>query len=99
MKKLITLALIALSLSCFGQSKHKNVRMSDDRSGIVIASTGLMFSIIAVTVPDGGDWTFKTTYGSQKTYKPFFQQPARVSMLGVGLTLTIGGAAYHRNRR
>lgn len=93
MKQLITLMLI---LACLSSTAQNKLRQNDDKSGFLITGTGVVFSIIAIAVPDGGNWTYSNGYNSKVINKSFFQQPTRVAMLGVGLTVSIGGLIYQK---
>jgi hypothetical protein len=53
---------------------------------------------IGFLLPDGSEWTFAKGYNSQRIVKPFYKNPARVACIGIGLTLTIGGAAYNKTQ-
>jgi len=83
-------------LFCLTSNSQNKLKQTDDKSGFLIAGTGMVFSIIAITVPDGGNWTYSNGYNSKVINKSFFTQPARVTMLGVGLTLSIGGLIYQQ---
>lgn len=98
MKQLITILLLVLSLTLTARQHRLSVSYNDDNTGWCIAGTGMVFSIVALTVPDGSNWTY-SQYGYGGTYvrRPFFKQPSRVCMLGFGLTLTIGGLIYQRH--
>ena len=99
MRQLITIALIFVCLTGFGQNRKNKVHYNNDKTGLVIAGSGILISAIAITVPDGGNWTYAGGYNSQVIYKPFFQQPARVTMLCVGVTFSIGGLISQKQNK
>lgn len=100
MKPLVTIFLF-LSLVCNAQSRNKKVTYNEDKTGIALVGSGIVFSVIAVTVADGSEWTWKQTgpYTQQRVYKPFWQNPSRAVMLGAGVTITIGGLIYHKHNK
>lgn len=102
MKKIFV--AIAFALLLFSVSADAQTRATYDKTtGRMVTAAGIAFSIIAVTVPDGGNWTYIRSGNSpgsqQKVYKPFFQQPARVTMLGIGVTFSIGGLIFNHNNK
>jgi len=97
MKRLITIALLCLCMTGYGQNKKYSDNSTNDY-GLIMMSGGIVLSVIAVAVPDGGNWTYSNGFNSKVINKPFFQQPTRVVMLGIGVTLTIGGIVSHARK-
>lgn len=101
MKRLIIILLLLVSLGMNAQNRSRKVSYNDDKSGLVICSVGVLFATIAVTVPDGSEWTWKQTgpYTSQRVYKPAYQNPSRVVMFCAGITVSIGGLIYNKSNK
>ncbi len=97
MKKLILAVTVAL-ISLTANAQRKVVY--DSKDGLVLAGTGIAFSLIAITCPDGSEWT-NSRQGQHATIirSPFYENPARDIVLGVGVTFTISGFIYHRNKK
>jgi len=100
MKKIITIILLLICINVNAQSRPK-VSYSKDNTGVVMSISGIIFSTIALTVSDGSEMTWKNTgpYMQQRVYKPWYQNPSRLVMFTAGITLTIGGGIYHKNKR
>ena len=96
MKKLFLMLMLVLTMNLQAQSKRQH---SQDQIGTGVAIAGLVFSVIAITVPDGGEFTYGHGYNSNKITKPFYQCPNRTIMLGIGVTLSVGGLIYQHNNR
>lgn len=95
MKKILLTLLISSSLSSFAQYKKRDY---SDKPGTGIMVVGCIAMSIGFLLPDGSEWTFANGYNSQRIVKPFYKNPARVTCIGIGLTLTIGGAAYNKTQ-
>jgi len=96
MKKILLTLLISSSLSSFAQYKKRDYSY---KSGTGLIAVGCIAMSIGFLLPDGSEWTFAKGYNSQRIVKPFYKNPARVACIGIGLTLTIGGAAYNKTNR
>ena len=96
MKKILLTLLISSSLSSFAQYKKRD---HSSKPGTGLIAVGCIAMGIGFLLPDGSEWTFAKGYNSQRIVKPFYKNPARVACIGIGLTLTIGGAAYNKTNR
>lgn len=96
MNKVLLTLLILSSLNSNAQYK-KHDRSSKPGTGLI--AVGCIAMSIGFLLPDGSEWTFANGYNSQRIVKPFYKNPARVACIGIGLTLTIGGAAYNKTNR
>lgn len=96
MKQILLTLLVVSSLNSNAQYK-KHDRSS--QPGIGLIAVGCIAMSIGFLLPDGSEWTFAKSYNSQRIVKPFYKNPARVACIGIGLTLTIGGAAYNKTNR
>ena len=96
MKKILLTLLISSSLNSNAQYKKQD-RSSKPGTGLI--AVGCIAMSIGFLLPDGSEWTFANGYNSQRIVKPFYKNPARVACIGIGLTLTIGGAAYNKTNR
>lgn len=94
MKNLILVILLLLSFNIEAQKKYQY-----NKEGLILTGTGIVFSLIAITVPDHSEWT--NSKQGQHSYiinKPFYQNPARDVVLGIGVTFTISGLIYHNKK-
>ena len=98
MKKLIIGVLLLASLTISAQSKSKK-QDSGNKAGMGLVAAGAISMSIGFLLPDGSEWTFAKGYNSQIITKPFYRNPARVTCIGIGLTLSIGGLIYNKNHR
>jgi len=96
MNKVLLTLLILSSLNSNAKYK-KHDRSSKPGTGLI--AVGCIAMSIGFLLPDGSEWTFANGYNSQRIVKPFYKNPARVTCIGIGLTLTIGGAAYNKTNR
>lgn len=96
MKKLLLISLILLSLSSKAQYK---VSYEKDKTGWMITASGIVLSTIALTIKDGGEFTYSNGYNSTSIIKPFWQCTNRVVMLGISVSVSIGGIIYQRNSK
>ena len=96
MKKILLTLLVCTSLNANAQYKKQN---KTDKPGTIVMVAGCVAMSIGFLIPDGSEWTFANGYNSQRIVKPFYKNPARVTCIGIGLTLTIGGAAYNKTNR
>ena len=83
-------------MNSLAQKKYNYER---DKSGLVITAGGIVLSTIALTVKDGGEYTYSNGYNSTKVIKPFYQCTNRVIMLGLSVTISITGLIYQYNNR
>lgn len=98
MKKLIILTLLLLSFNI--QAEKPNKITYNTNSGLVLVGTGVAFSLIAIACPDGSEWkNSKMGQGSYIITKPWYQNPARDIVLGIGVTFSIGGLIYQHNNK
>ena len=96
MKKLLIGVLLLSSLSASAQ--HKNpIHLNKSGNGLIIA--GCISMSIGFLIPDGSEWTFSKGYNSQVITKPFYRNPARMTCIGLGLTISIGGLIYNKNNK
>lgn len=101
MKKLILLGLLALSLNANAQVKHNRFKSNyaQDNTGLAITASGVVLGTISIFVRDGGEYTYSNGYNSTKIYKPFIECTNRVAMLGVSITISIGGLIYQHSNK
>jgi len=98
MKNILLTLLICSTLSVNAQYK-KQKQSNPDKPGTGLMVAGCIAMSIGFLLPDGSEWTFANGYNSQRIVKPFYKNPARVACIGIGLTLTIGGATYNKTNR
>lgn len=97
--KLLILAFITfLSLNVNAQQKSKKAH-SSDKAGYGLVTVGAISMSIGFLIPDGSEWTFSKGYNSQVITKPFYRNPARMTCIGLGLTISIGGLIYNKNNK
>jgi hypothetical protein len=96
MRNVLLTLLVCASLSANAQYKKQD---HSYKSGTGLIAVGCIAMSIGFLLPDGSEWTFAKGYNSQRIVKPFYKNPARVACIGIGLTLTIGGAAYNKTNR
>lgn len=88
---------------CYNTSAQNKLRFknSSDKTGIAMLLGGVVISTIAISIPDGTEWTYANTGPNTQhmVYTPFFKQPARVGMLVVGVTFSITGLFYIKNNK
>ena len=96
MNKVLLTLLVLSSLSSSAQRKKQ---AHSDKPGSVVIVAGCLSMGIGFLLPDGSEWTYANNYNAQRIVKPFYKNPARDACIGIGLTLTIGGAAYNKTNR
>lgn len=97
MKKLLIGVLLLSSLSVSAQ--HKNpIHLNKSGNGLIIA--GCISMSIGFLIPDGSEWTYSSG-GLTGTIvrRPFYTNTSRMSCIGVGLTISIGGLIYNKNNK
>ena len=89
--KIVTIPQASLS--------YDKKQYSGNKAGMGLVAAGAISMSIGFLLPDGSEWTFAKGYNSQIITKPFYRNPARVTCIGIGLTLSIGGLIYNKNHR
>jgi hypothetical protein len=88
MKKLYIL-LFSFALTTSVCAQKRNTRY-DINTGTLITGAGVIFSVVALAVPDGSHWTYSHPISgpnysqARRVDVPFHRQSSRVVMLGVG---------------
>lgn len=96
MKQILLTLLVVSSLSSSAQTKKQTY---SNKPGTGLIAVGCIAMGIGFLLPDGSEWTYANNYNAQRIVKPFYKNPARVTCIGIGLTLTIGGATYNKTNR